>query len=30
MTHGFDPAISPDGSTVAFTRDGGENGIYLI
>ncbi|MCB0094287.1 MAG: PD40 domain-containing protein [Caldilineaceae bacterium] len=30
LTHGFDPAISPDGSTVAFTRDGGENGIYLI
>lgn len=30
LTHGFDPAISPDGSTVAFTRDGGQNGIYLI
>jgi len=30
LTTGFDPAISPDGTTVAFTRDGGENGIYLI
>ena len=30
LTSGFDPAISPDGRTVAFTRDGGENGIYLI
>ncbi|HQY91840.1 SH3 domain-containing protein [Caldilinea sp.] len=30
LTHGVDPAISPDGSTVAFTRDGGETGIYLV
>ena len=30
LTHGFDPAISPDGSTVTFVRDGGEAGIYLI
>lgn len=30
LTAGFDPAISPDGTTVAFTRDGGENGLYLI
>jgi Tol biopolymer transport system component/uncharacterized protein YraI len=30
LTNGFDPAISPDGQTVAFAREGGENGIYLI
>ena len=30
LTNGFDPAISSDGQTVAFVRDGGENGIYLI
>ncbi|MEZ4870104.1 MAG: hypothetical protein R3C14_52735 [Caldilineaceae bacterium] len=30
LTHGFDPALSPDGSQVAFTRGGGENGVYLI
>ena len=30
LTYGYDPAISTDGQTVAFTRDGGENGIYLI
>jgi TolB protein len=30
LTNGFDPAISPDGSQVVFTRDGGEKGIYLI
>jgi len=30
LTGGFDPAISPDGSKVAFTRDGGENGVYVI
>jgi hypothetical protein len=30
LTYGADPAISPDGRTVAFVRHGGENGIYLI
>jgi Tol biopolymer transport system component len=30
LTGGFDPAISPDGRTVAFTRSGGESGLYLI
>lgn len=30
LSYGFDPAISPDGRQVVFTRDGGANGIYLI
>lgn len=30
LTNGFDPALSPDGSQVAFTRQGGEHGLYLI
>jgi uncharacterized protein YraI len=30
LTHGADPAISPDGRTVALVRGGGETGIYLI
>jgi Tol biopolymer transport system component/uncharacterized protein YraI len=30
LTGGFDPAFSPGGKTVAFTRAGGEHGLYLI
>lgn len=30
LTSGLDPAISPDGSQVAFTRVGNDNGVYLI
>jgi Tol biopolymer transport system component len=30
LTTGFDPAISPDGQTVAFTRQGSNGGLYLI
>ncbi len=30
LTTGFDPAISPDGSQVTFTRLGGGNGVYVI
>lgn len=30
LTGGFDPALSPDGKTVAFTRVGGAQGVYLI
>ncbi len=31
LTTGFDPAISPDGTLVAFNRGGGlDNGIYVI
>ncbi|MCC9077705.1 SH3 domain-containing protein [Litorilinea aerophila] len=30
LTTGIDPTISPDGQTVAFTREGGEAGLYLI
>ena len=31
LTNGFDPAISPDGARVAFTRNGGsDTGIYVI
>lgn len=30
LTGGYDPVLSPDGSTVAYTRLGGEHGLYLI
>ena len=30
LTTGADPAVSPDGSTVVFWRDTGEQGLYLI
>jgi Tol biopolymer transport system component len=30
LTNGFDPAISPDGATVAFARVGNDAGLYLI
>uniref|UniRef100_A0A540VGI9 SH3 domain-containing protein n=1 Tax=Litorilinea aerophila TaxID=1204385 RepID=A0A540VGI9_9CHLR len=30
LTTGIDPDISPDGRTVAFVREGGESGLYLI
>ena len=30
LAGGMDPAISPDGSQVAFSRIGNDNGIYLI
>lgn len=30
LTSGIDPALSPDGRSVAFTRDGGGNGLYVI
>jgi multidrug resistance efflux pump/uncharacterized protein YraI len=30
VTYGMDPALSPDGRTVAFVRSGGKHGLYLI
>lgn len=30
LTTGFDPAVSPDGATVAFARVGNDAGLYLI
>ncbi len=30
LTSGFDPALSPDGRQVVFTRGGGDNGIFVI
>jgi hypothetical protein len=30
LTDGFDPSLSPDGKQVAFSRRGGEEGLYLI
>jgi hypothetical protein len=30
VTSGSDPALSPDGRQIAFTRGGGEGGLYLI
>ena len=30
LTTGYDPALSPDGNWVAFTREGGQNGLWLI
>ncbi len=30
LTGGIDPAISPDGRRIAFTRDGGDGGLYVM
>jgi len=30
LTGGIDPALSPDGRFIAFTRDGGDGGLFVI
>lgn len=30
LTSGIDPALSPDGRRIAFTRDGGDGGLYVM
>jgi hypothetical protein len=30
LSGGFDPALSPDGAQVVFTREGNDQGVYLI
>jgi hypothetical protein len=30
LAPGYDPAISPDGKSVVFARDGGDQGLYLV
>ena len=30
LAPGYDPAISPDGKSVVFARDGGDQGLYMV